>query len=147
MHDSFAPTLEAARARLAAVRPATYARTRKVHWRVGADWLYGHLLDGDLASNHLSWQWVAGTGSSKPSLFNAGNVARYAPDSWHSPGSVVDMSHEDLDRMARRPMQQPGRQASRESNAPHACHGLVEPVLGTVPPDDLGLAVNEVPAC
>jgi deoxyribodipyrimidine photo-lyase len=36
---------------------------RKVHWRAGADWLYGHLLDGDLASNHLSWQWVAGTGS------------------------------------------------------------------------------------
>lgn len=39
---------------------------RKVHWRIAADWLYGHLLDGDLASNHLSWQWVAGTGSSKP---------------------------------------------------------------------------------
>ena len=26
---------------------------RKVHWRAGADWLYRHLLDGDLASNHL----------------------------------------------------------------------------------------------
>jgi deoxyribodipyrimidine photo-lyase len=39
---------------------------RKVHWRAGADWLYGHLLDGDLASNHLSWQWVAGTGSTSP---------------------------------------------------------------------------------
>lgn len=23
---------------------------RKVHWRAGADWLYGHLLDGHLAS-------------------------------------------------------------------------------------------------
>ena len=31
---------------------------RKIHWRVGADWMFGHLLDGDLASNHLSWQWV-----------------------------------------------------------------------------------------
>ena len=41
---------------------------RKVHWRCGADWLYGHLLDGDLASNHLSWQWVAGTGAATPSL-------------------------------------------------------------------------------
>jgi deoxyribodipyrimidine photo-lyase len=54
---------------------------RQVHWRVGADWLYGHLLDGDLASNHLSWQWVAGTGSREPYLFNADNVARYAPAS------------------------------------------------------------------
>ena len=76
---------------------------RKVHWRCGADWLYGHLLDGDLASNHLSWQWVAGTGSHKPYLFNADNVARYAPASWHSPGSVIDASYEALDRLARRP--------------------------------------------
>ncbi|HRH72913.1 MAG TPA: FAD-binding domain-containing protein, partial [Zoogloea sp.] len=42
---------------------------RKVHWRPAADWLYAHLLDGDLASNHLSWQWVAATFSSKPYLF------------------------------------------------------------------------------
>src|SRR6056300_996857 len=50
---------------------------RHIHWRVGADWLYGHLLDGDLASNHLSWQWVASTFSVKPYFFNAENVARY----------------------------------------------------------------------
>ncbi|MBU6436259.1 MAG: deoxyribodipyrimidine photolyase, partial [Betaproteobacteria bacterium] len=54
---------------------------RKVHWRVAADWMVGHLLDGDLASNHLSWQWVAGTFSTKPYVFNAENVARYAPAS------------------------------------------------------------------
>ncbi len=73
---------------------------RKVHWRAGADWLYGHLLDGDLASNHLSWQWVAGTGSGKPYLFNADNVARFAPPAWHSPGTVVDTSYEALERLA-----------------------------------------------
>jgi deoxyribodipyrimidine photo-lyase len=76
---------------------------RKVHWRVGADWLYAHLLDGDLASNHLSWQWVAGTGSSKPYLFNADNVARYAPADWHSADSVIDRSYDALDDIARRP--------------------------------------------
>ncbi len=48
---------------------------RKVHWRTGADWMVAHLLDGDLGSNHLSWQWVAGTASAKPYLFNADNVA------------------------------------------------------------------------
>lgn len=74
---------------------------RKVHWHVGAEWLYSHLLDGDLASNHLSWQWVAGTGSSKPYVFNADNVARFAPAAWHSPGSVIDTSYEALDRIAR----------------------------------------------
>ncbi len=74
---------------------------RKVHWRVGADWLYAHLLDGDLASNHLSWQWVAGTFSVKPYLFNAENVARYAPAPWHSSGTVIDTSYEALDQIAR----------------------------------------------
>lgn len=74
---------------------------RKLQWRVGADWLYAHLLDGDLASNHLSWQWVAGTFSVKPYLFNAENVARYAPREWHSPGTVIDTSYEALDVLAR----------------------------------------------
>jgi deoxyribodipyrimidine photo-lyase len=76
---------------------------RKVHWRAGADWMVAHLLDGDLASNHLSWQWVAGTGSHKPYLFNAENVARYAPPRWHSEGTVIDASYEALDAMARSP--------------------------------------------
>jgi deoxyribodipyrimidine photo-lyase len=78
---------------------------RKVHWRAGADWLVGHLLDGDLASNHLSWQWVAATFSSKPYLFNAGNIVKYAPPAdwktWHSPRTVVDTSYEALDYIAR----------------------------------------------
>ncbi len=73
---------------------------RRVHWRVGADWMYGHLLDGDLASNHLSWQWVAGTASAKPYLFNAANVAKYAPPAWHSFGTAVDASYEALDVVA-----------------------------------------------
>lgn len=78
---------------------------RKVHWRAGADWLYGHLLDGDLPSNHLSWQWVAGTFSSKPYLFNAENVLKYAPASaraaWDCSGTVIDQNYDALDRMAR----------------------------------------------
>lgn len=75
--------------------------TRQIHWRSGADWMAAHLLDGDLASNHLSWQWIAGTGSHKPYLFNADNVVRFAPAHWHSPKSVIDQSYEGLDRMAR----------------------------------------------
>ncbi len=83
---------------------ASYAvHLRKVHWRVGADWMFAHLLDGDLASNHLSWQWVAGTASHKPYLFNADNVARHAPAPWHSAGTVIDQSYEALDRIARTP--------------------------------------------
>lgn len=107
---------------------------RKVHWRVAADWLYGHLLDGDLASNHLSWQWVAGTGSSKPYLFNADNVARYAPAPWHSPGSVIDQTYEALDRLAREPM----RRARTDNDAPATDYALIEPPLLAELPPGLG---------
>jgi deoxyribodipyrimidine photo-lyase len=114
---------------------------RKVHWRAGADWLYGHLLDGDLASNHLSWQWVAGTGSRKPYLFNAENVARYAPASWHSPGSVVDTSYEALDRLARQraqPLDAPVMRLEGPS--------LTEPRLRAEPPGELGLTAPQAAA-
>ncbi len=119
---------------------------RHVHWRAGADWMVAHLLDGDLASNHLSWQWVAGTGSHKPYLFNAENVARYAPAHWHSPGTVVDQSYEALDRMARAahladraPAIRPGRSPAAAQAPLFDLETFGEPMLLHVPPADLGL--------
>jgi deoxyribodipyrimidine photo-lyase len=50
---------------------------RGVSWRAGADWFLSHLIDGDPASNHLSWQWVAGTFSAKPYFFNRENLERF----------------------------------------------------------------------
>lgn len=99
---------------------------RKVHWRAGANWMVAHLLDGDLASNHLSWQWVAGTGSHKPYLFNAENVARYAPRAWHSRGTVLDTSYEALDAIARSPRPVPARPAG---------DGIDEPSVSAHPPE------------
>ena len=113
---------------------------RRVHWRAGADWLVAHLFDGDLASNHLSWQWVAGTGSHKPYLFNAENVARYAPEAWRSPGSVIDCSYAELDAMAR------GRAGKTVSSAAGGVAGLAEPALLTEPPANLGVLTPEVQA-
>ena len=119
---------------------------RKVHWRAGADWLYAHLLDGDLASNHLSWQWVAGTGSSKPYLFNADNVARFAPEPWHSPGSVIDASYEALDRMARQPAGpgRPGHRGSGLQPREPARFSSPPPGQGWTAPDAAALAGRDV---
>lgn len=50
---------------------------RKIKWQLGAQWFLEHLLDGDEASNNLSWQWVASTFSSKPYIFNLDNVKKY----------------------------------------------------------------------
>ncbi len=111
---------------------------RKVHWRAGADWMYAHLLDGDLASNHLSWQWVAGTGSHKPYLFNAGNVARYAPPSWHSPGTIIDTSYDALDAVSR----------SGKTPQPRGAFEAVGGRNGRLSPPDEPLAAAIVePAC
>ncbi|MDX2220500.1 MAG: FAD-binding domain-containing protein [Burkholderiales bacterium] len=112
---------------------------RRVHWRVGADWLVAHLLDGDLASNHLSWQWVAGTGSHKPYLFNAENVAKYAPPHWHSAGTVIDQTYEALDHIARGgvlPL----------SNTPGVTVATAEPELLALPPANLSIRIPDAKA-
>ncbi|MBE9006000.1 deoxyribodipyrimidine photo-lyase [Fortiea sp. LEGE XX443] len=50
---------------------------RRIRWQVGAKWFLEHLLDGDPASNNMSWQWVASTFSHKPYFFNRENLERY----------------------------------------------------------------------
>jgi deoxyribodipyrimidine photo-lyase len=50
---------------------------RRTKWQAGAQWFLTHLLDGDPASNNLSWQWVASTSSHKPYFFNRSNLERF----------------------------------------------------------------------
>jgi deoxyribodipyrimidine photo-lyase len=50
---------------------------RRVRWQAGAKWFLEHLLDGDPASNNLSWQWIASTFSSKPYYFNRENIDQF----------------------------------------------------------------------
>jgi deoxyribodipyrimidine photo-lyase len=66
----------------------------KYHWREPADWLYYHLLDGDLASNALSWQWCAGTFSNKPYFVNQENINRYSGT--EQSGTFLDFDYELL---------------------------------------------------
>ena len=47
-------------------------------WQLGADFFYRHLIDGDPASNTLSWRWVAGLHTKgKYYLAISSNIARY----------------------------------------------------------------------
>ena len=50
---------------------------RRIRWQAGARWFLQHLVDGDPASNNLSWQWVASTFASKAYIFNRENLERY----------------------------------------------------------------------
>jgi len=49
----------------------------KSHWKLPAKWLYYHLLDGDWASNALSWQWVAGSNSNNKYFANQENMNKF----------------------------------------------------------------------
>ncbi|MFN3209051.1 MAG: FAD-binding domain-containing protein [Roseovarius sp.] len=52
--------------------------TLRLPWRLGADFFYRHLLDGDPASNTLSWRWVAGLHTrGKFYAAEACNITRY----------------------------------------------------------------------
>jgi deoxyribodipyrimidine photo-lyase len=52
--------------------------TLRLPWELGADFFLRHLLDGDPASNTLSWRWVAGIQTpGKTYLARADNIAAY----------------------------------------------------------------------
>jgi deoxyribodipyrimidine photo-lyase len=76
---------------------------RRVRWQAGAQFFLTHLLDGDPASNNLSWQWVASTFSNKPYFFTQANFERYggAHCEVHVDGRddcPFDASYDDLTR-------------------------------------------------
>jgi deoxyribodipyrimidine photo-lyase len=77
---------------------------RMVDWRDGATLFYRHLLDGDPASNKLSWQWVGSTFSHKPYIFNRRNVERFSGGAFcarcplAADGCPFDADYDDLAR-------------------------------------------------
>jgi deoxyribodipyrimidine photo-lyase len=69
----------------------------QAHWLQSSRWLYYHLLDGDLASNSLSWQWVAGTFSSKKYYCNQENINKYSKT--QQTGTFLDTGYDLLTTM------------------------------------------------
>jgi deoxyribodipyrimidine photo-lyase len=66
----------------------------RAHWSAPAQWMYYHLLDGDWASNALSWQWVAGSFSNKKYIANQDNINNYTRSAQR--GTYIDLSYEAL---------------------------------------------------
>lgn len=75
---------------------AIWVHEFKLPWQLGADFFHQHLLDGDPASNTLSWRWVAGCHTAgKNYLARSSNLKRFiAPEilSSHS-GGLERLSH------------------------------------------------------
>jgi len=64
--------------------------TLRLPWELGAEFFWRHLLDGDAASNTLSWRWVAGLQTAgKTYVATAGNIARYTDGRVQLPESAL----------------------------------------------------------
>ncbi|NNF18071.1 MAG: DNA photolyase [Gammaproteobacteria bacterium] len=59
-------------------------------WQLGADYFYRHLLDGDPASNTLSWRWVGGLHTKgKRYLATSQNIAHYTNNRFNPVGQLA----------------------------------------------------------
>lgn len=67
------------------------------HWLQPAKWMYSHLLDGDLASNHLSWQWVAGAFSNKKYVANQDNINHFFQSTQKD--TFLDMEYHEFEQL------------------------------------------------
>lgn len=64
--------------------------TLRLPWELGADFFLRHLLDGDPASNTLSWRWVAGLHTAgKTYLARADNVREYSENRYDLSGLLA----------------------------------------------------------
>lgn len=73
---------------------STACNIGQAHWRTPAQWMYYHLLDADWASNALSWQWVAGSFSSKKYYCNQENINKYTGSTQRN--TFLDLPYEAL---------------------------------------------------
>jgi len=70
----------------------------KAHWLDPSKWMYYHLLDGDIASNNCSWQWVAGAFSNKKYYCNQENINKYTFS--NQVNTFLDLPYEALGSMS-----------------------------------------------
>ena len=65
--------------------------TLRLPWQLGADFFLRHLLDGDPASNTLSWRWVGGLHTKgKHYLARPDNIERFTNGRFRPVGLVTD---------------------------------------------------------
>ena len=65
--------------------------TLHLPWQLGADFLYRHLLDGDPASNTLSWRWVAGLHTKgKHYVALKSNIEKFTEGRFSPPNLAID---------------------------------------------------------
>ncbi|MEM9086398.1 MAG: FAD-binding domain-containing protein [Pseudomonadota bacterium] len=71
--------------------------TLRLDWELGADFFLKHLIDGDAASNTLSWRWVGGLHTKgKTYLARPDNIARYTANHPQGPLTAEGLAEDAL---------------------------------------------------
>jgi deoxyribodipyrimidine photo-lyase len=96
----------------------------KAHWLQPSQWLYYHLLDGDIASNSLSWQWVAGSFASKKYYCNQENINKYTFSKQQE--TFLDKSYDDLISLSIPKVLQDTNEINLVTNLPHTSLPVID---------------------
>ncbi len=65
--------------------------TLRLPWQLGADFFYRHLIDGDPASNTLSWRWVGGLHTKgKTYLARPSNIEKFTDNRFAPYGQLAE---------------------------------------------------------
>ena len=102
----------------------------KAHWLHPAKWMYYHLLDGDWGSNALSWQWVAGTFSSKKYIANQENINYYTGIQQFN--TFLDLDYDTLQQLHTPEVLRDEKIVSLKTKLPEQQSLAVDPSLPTL---------------
>ncbi len=112
--------------------------TLRLPWALGADLFMRHLIDGDPASNTLSWRWVAGLHTrGKAYVARAENIRRYTEGRYDPQG--LNETPEPLDE----PEGRPARRLPATAGLPAGPVALLLH-LDDLHPESLGLDAAQV---
>lgn len=102
----------------------------RTHWLMPSKWMYYHLLDADIASNALSWQWVSGTNSNKKYYANQENINKYTFTDQEE--TYLDCSYEELPHIAIPEALKEEADLFLHTTLPAKTHIVVDPVKPTL---------------
>ncbi|MCR9172109.1 MAG: deoxyribodipyrimidine photolyase [bacterium] len=101
----------------------------QAYWKEGARWMYAHLLDADWGSNALSWQWVAGSNSSKKYYANQENINKYFDSNQR--GTFLDQTYDQLMNMPVPEVLKPESKLELQTPLPQT-NAVFDPTLPTL---------------
>jgi deoxyribodipyrimidine photo-lyase len=100
-----------------------WIHTLKLPWTLGADFFLRHLLDGDAASNTLSWRWVAGLHTKgKVYLAQKSNIYKFTAGRHEV---VIPLATQSAEIETNQKNTTPRKLAAYEEPIPHGRVGLL----------------------